>query len=114
MHNVDTEGNSFDVFTRTWSWLYIKYRESDEPPLNIDQDGEPQFFIVESDSERAEKLAAIYLFEYAGDYIEKDGSELTEDEISRCRARFELELARARESIWHQSSPDNPYPNLNN
>ena len=34
-HNVDTDGDSFRPESREWKYLYIKDRESDEPPVSI-------------------------------------------------------------------------------
>ena len=57
--NVDTEGNSIPVNSRTWTYLYIKDRESDEPSMEISLNtGKPETFDVSSRAPRLQELAA--------------------------------------------------------
>ncbi len=64
-HNVDTEGDSDFVASREWRDLYIKDRESNDPPVEIfSEEIEPLGFEVKSKSNRLEELAALYLYIY--------------------------------------------------
>lgn len=111
--NVDTEGNSCPVNSRTWTDLYIKDRESADPPIEIYQrDRNSGLFEVESASAELMELAAIYLFESCGKSMLFNNQPIYDDEKSKLQNKYSLELQRARRSIWHKSSNDNPYPNI--
>ncbi len=109
--NVDTEGDSDPVYSRSWTYLYIADRESDDPPIEIfARDGQPSSFVVESESVRLEELAALYLLLTSGKSI--SGSTSRPIDVSELRAKYSLELHRAANAIWHKSSRDLPYPGL--
>ena len=111
--NVDTDGDSNLVWSRVWTDLYIKDRESSDPFVEISASSEnPNLFEVISESERLEELASIYLFDYCGVSIEKDDKKFDAVEIDRLKDKYSDEINRANESIWHKSSENNPYPNL--
>ena len=111
--NVDTEGDAKEVWSRDWCELYIRDRESAEPRVEIHAAPEPplKFGVVSADAELAE-LAALYLYVYCGVVIERDNQALSAEETSRLKNKYTDALARAANSIWHQSSIDNPFPNL--
>ena len=111
LHNVNTDGDSFSVESRDWTNLYVKDRESDDPSVEIIEELTGPYFEVSSDSERLETIVALYLMEYCGDSIERNSLELPESAIGELRTKYEKELERGRTSVWHQSSPDVPYPN---
>ncbi len=112
MHNVDTEGNSLPVHSRQWTYLCIKDRESEDPPVEIAAQEDTDYFEIESEDQRLEQLAALYLFRFCGDGIEADGRAIPPDEEAALSTRYSVELARAGRSIWHKSSERIPYPNL--
>ncbi len=111
--DVDTEGNSHPVNSRAWTSLYIADRTRGEPPVTIEaSDDDPQVFQVESASARLEVLAALYLFPYSGSAIVAPKGSLDSVQQFALQARYSTELRRAADSLWHQASDSNPYPNL--
>jgi hypothetical protein len=110
--NVDTEGNSYPVNSRTWTELYIKNRESNDPAVDIAlREGAPATFEITSGSSRLEELAALYLCIFCGQSLSHEGVYLPPERISQLRTTYAMELARAEASVWHQSSDAYPYPN---
>ena len=111
--NVDSEGNSNPVNSRSWSGLYLKDRESKEPHVEIlGLDENPEVFEVISESSELEELTALYLFLFSGSNIEVDAKKLVQSQIKLLKDKYALQLQRAGNSIWHLSSNENPYPNL--
>lgn len=109
--NVDTDGDAEPVFSRSWTWLYLKDRESDDPALTIAAESEgSSHFTVKSASPRLQELAALYLFLHCGVSISAQGRMLDEENLARLQERYRAELARAQASVWHQSSHLQPYP----
>lgn len=111
--NVDTEGDAITVWSRCWRELYIRDRESDAPHVEIYAAPEqPLKFGVMSDDAKLAELVALYLYVSCGVVIKRDGKVLSAEEISRLKKKYTEALARAANSIWHQSGIDNPFPNL--
>ena len=109
--NVDTEGDSDPVYSRSWTYLYIADRESDDPPIEIfAKDGQPSVFAVESESERLEELAALYLFLTSGKSISSGA--IASIDVPELKNKYRLELHRAANAVWHKSSSALPYPGL--
>jgi len=112
-HNVDTDGDAIRVNSRSWTYLYIKDRMSDDPSDVIEaQDNDPSTFRVESESKKLAELTAIYLFDYCGSSIEYDGEKLDGAVIDELRRKYAKEISQAQSSIWHRSTDKTPYPNL--
>lgn len=111
--NVDTEGNSHPVNSRTWTSLYIADRTRSEPPVTIEaSEGDPCLFQVDSASARLEELAALYLFLCSGFAIVAPEGTLDAAQRLALQTNYSVEIQRAAEALWHQSSDSNPYPNL--
>ena len=111
--NVDTEGDSNPIYSRTWRDLYIKDRESEDPSIEIySEDNFPLIFEIDSKSKRLEELAAIYMYNFCGTSIANENGIVSKEEIETLRKKYTKEISRANESIWHQSSEINEYPNL--
>ena len=114
-HHVNTEGDSYSVISRTWCDLYIKDRQSNDPFVSMYAEPAKELvFYIESASKRLMELSAIYLFLYCGETIEDEQGKFTEDQIYDLMDTYDKEIQRAENSIWHQSSGKNPYPNLDN
>lgn len=112
LHNVDTDGDSLPVNSRTWTYLYIRDRESDDPPVIVHAISENQtIFEVESKSHELETLAALYMFLSCGTSISLEGRQLNPAEVDDLKKLYASQLQRAEHSIWHQSSDQRPYPN---
>lgn len=111
--NVDTDGNSNPVSSRTWSFLYVKDRESDDPSVEIyASEVDPAVFVVESGSSTLEELAALYLFLTCGESINSSGESIDVAAVEVLRDKYRTELGRANGAIWHRSSAQSPYPKL--
>lgn len=111
--NVDTDGDSDPVNSRTWSYLYIADRESDDPSIEIcANEKEPSTFEVQSESMDLVTLAALYLFLYCGASIKLDDRALEQQEVDVLKKRYASQLRRAENAIWHLASNEKRYPNL--
>ena len=107
--NVDSEGNSNPVYSREWTNLYIKDRESESPSIEIA--AENSIFSIESESANFEELVALYLFLYCGSKISCNGESLGGEYIEKLKLKYITQLGVAEKSVWHQSSSSCPYPN---
>ncbi|WP_248739025.1 hypothetical protein [Pseudomonas sp. MWU12-2029] len=109
--NVDTDGNSYPVNSRSWTYLYVKDRESDDPYIEIEaSEVDVSRFTVQSDSPRLEVLCALYLYLTCGGAISSSDQALDTAAIEILSDRYSAELSRAHGSIWHQSTDAAPYP----
>ena len=109
---MDTEGDSNPVYYRMWRYLYIKDRESEDPSIEIySEESLPLIFEIESKSKRLEELSAIYMYNFCGTLIANENGTISKGEIDTLRKKYAKELSRASQSIWHQSSEQNEYPN---
>lgn len=73
---------------------------------------DPGLFQVKSASTRLEELAALYLFICSGSAIVAPRGTLDDAQRVALEASYSVELKRAAQALWHQSSGSNPYPNL--
>lgn len=111
--NVDTDGDSCPVNSRTWTYLYIKDRESEAPSVEIAElPHDPGIFSIVSDNERLAELASIYLFTYSGLSISTSTATLSTEDIHVLSDKYSMELGNAKSAVWHLSSDVCPYPNL--
>ena len=103
--NVDTDGDSNIVTSRSWRYLYIADRESDDPSVEIyEGEKDPDTFEVVSESQELETLAALYLYLYCGASIKVGDVALNQQEIEKLKKLYASQLQRAENSIWHGSS----------
>lgn len=111
--NVDTDGDSYIVNSRTWTYLYISDRESDSPHLEIcSNKNNSNIFEVQSESNQLETVAALYLFLYCGSEIKNGIHSLRDIDVNKLKGQYVSNIERAENAIWHSSSNENPYPNL--
>lgn len=111
--NVDTDGDASPVNSRQWTYLYLKDRKDGARSVEIcARETDLEIFSVESDSSALEELAALYLFLTCGQSIVSLEAHLTASNIELLRKKYSKELCRADQSIWHQSSDAQPYPNF--
>ncbi len=109
--NVDTDGDSNPVNSRTWTYLYIADRESDDPSVEIyASEKDLGTFEVVSESRELETLAALYLFLCCGTTIKVGDSELNQQDIEKLKKLYAPQLQRAESAVWHHSSNEKPYP----
>ncbi|OMG90707.1 hypothetical protein BIZ92_20575 [Achromobacter xylosoxidans] len=109
--DVDTDGDSFPVSSRSWTYLHVKDRESDDPCVEIQvNEADGAIFNVQSESSRLEELAALYLFLACGGSISSTDRELDEASVRSLCEKYSVELGRARSSIWQLSTDESPFP----
>ncbi|MGK8222214.1 hypothetical protein ACRS2S_19880 [Achromobacter xylosoxidans] len=109
--DVDTDGDSFPVSSRSWTYLYVKDRESEDPCVDIQvNEADGAIFNVQSESSRLEELAALYLFLTCGGSISFTGQELDETSVRSLCEKYSVELGRAGRSIWQLSTDESPCP----
>lgn len=105
--DVDTDGDSFPVSSRSWTYLYVKDRESEDPCVEIQvNEADGAIFNVQSESSRLEELAALYLFLTCGGSISFTGQELDEASVRSLCEKYSVELGRAGSSIWQLSTDE--------
>ena len=110
--DVDSDGDARDVWDRGWHDLYLSARTPNAASIDLcAKDASPHLFEVNSESQRLEELAGLYLYLYCGERIERDGAPLTDAEVTDLTEKYSEELERAKGSIWHKSHKGHPYPN---
>lgn len=98
--NVDADGNSYPVNSRSWTYLYVKDRESDDPYIEIQaSEVDVSRFSVQSDSSRLEVPAVLYLYLTCGGSISSSDQVLDTAAIEMLCDRYSVELCRAHSSI---------------
>jgi hypothetical protein len=109
-HDVDSDGNSYNPASRTWTYLYMSSREIPDQTFEINEvSNQPiQFRVISTNEHLANRVAYFLARETNGDII---GIETGKEKIGD----FNLEqaLERADKSIWRKSTLENPYPNRN-
>lgn len=116
-HSVDSDGDSYNPASNTWSYLYVGSRELHGQNFEIHQVEETSLvFEVSSENELMARRAAFFLVKETNGQIHwADGMLYRFDFLSDMLGEdFDLSLAlqRADESIWRKSTLENPYPNL--
>ena len=117
-HDVDTDGDSLNPASRTWTRLWICNRENTREWIRISPTSEsPLILEIKSDLEFLAARAAYYLATHmeSGFSISPDGpfdspallSKLTGNEFD-CAAAIQ----RSLQTPFAQSTLENPYPNL--
>ena len=87
--NVDTDGDSNPADSMEWTSLWIRKRDSDLPPVDIEVCTHSSWFKVSSDDIAQEELIALYLYSNAGDKIRNDQGDLSEFDIRALEVRVE-------------------------
>ena len=117
MHNVDSEGDSYNPASRDWTELYLKNREVPSEVVDIHPlQTAPLIIAIESESESlAARIAYFLARETNGQVAGQDGEYGAYEGLrTLLGARFDVEAAirRADISIWRRATLENPYPNL--
>jgi hypothetical protein len=116
MHNVDSDGDSYNPASRDWMELYLKNREVPSEVVSVHPlEMDPLILAVESESEALAARTAFFLArETDGEVADGEGKfgRYTTLE-SRVGAEFDHEAAlrRADASVWRKATLENPYPN---
>jgi hypothetical protein len=117
-HRFDSEGDSYNPASRTWTSLYMGSREHEGEYFEIAMDSEePLIFRVTSPIFAIANRVALFLaIETRGSVIDQENKLLPYDSLENdLGGDFYLSeaLERAQNSIWRRSTLENPYPNLN-
>ena len=117
MRNVDSDGDSHNPASRTWTWLYVKDRVCPTSAVETSAvSTDPLVLVVESDdSALAARVAMFLARETAGD-VGWDGVSFgSADSLAPHLGKdFDLPaaFARADQSVWRTATEQDPYPNL--
>jgi hypothetical protein len=117
-HNYDSEGNSYEPYSRTWTELYMCCRANSDLQFNIDDiDQEPLIFEVSAKTVEIVHIVAYFLAkETKGEILDEKNHVIPLESLLSKMGNFDLStrLKLAENSIWRKSSVENPYPNLEN
>ncbi|RKG70902.1 hypothetical protein D7V88_39510 [Corallococcus terminator] len=117
LHNIDSDGDSHNPASRSWTWLYLSSREraGQRVDLGMEEGAEACMRIR---SEVPWLAAAVaYFLAMEGTSQVRRGDDTAWDDASSCvkgAGPFDLGAAmeRARVSVWRESTLEDPYPNL--
>lgn len=118
IHNLDTDGDSLNPASREWTFLYLANRENKNEYATISQDEEKvDVYLIESSTEEFGYLLTYFLAEEMNAIVSlnDDFANLIEQKDLKAKlSKYNLEeaLNRTKNSIWRQSTLENPYPNL--
>jgi hypothetical protein len=116
--NVDTDGNSYNPASRTWTQLYIQNREQPDQVVDVTPYQEsPLILLIESKQQYLAARVAFFLSTFCGGCVssQADGEYRQPDSLlSHVGVDFGTSAAmeRVAQSPFSHSSVDNPFPNL--
>jgi hypothetical protein len=115
--NFDSDGDSYNPASRTWTWLYMASREVQGQYFEIYQMSEsPLIFEVKSPNINIANRVALFLAkETNGQIISPDNNLYPYNFLTdKLGDSYNLQEAfeRADRSIWRESTLENPYPNI--
>ena len=118
LFNVDTEGDSHNPASRTWTQLYICNRQDDSEVVDVTPANEtPLVLRIESQKRYLAARTAYFLADYmSAPVAESEGGPYLEPESIQDAIGRDFDVAKAKRRV--QSSPfvrstlDDPYPNL--
>jgi hypothetical protein len=115
-HSYDSDGDSYNPASRTWTALYMGSREVSENFEMVQTEEHSAIFEVTSSDEFMVNRAALFLAkETNGQIAGPDDLLHSYHFLTDKLGDFDLRqaLERAEKSVWRKSTLDNPYPNLN-
>ena len=113
--NVDTSGNCRFPDDKSWTDVYIKDRESEQPHVvayvpeeywDDDDNCIQETFHIKSEHGDSEESVAIFLYDYCGHEIWEDNRKLSEFERNELRNKHSLRIELAKTS-QHYTPPEN-------
>jgi len=118
-HDVDSDGDSHNPASRSWTWLYLQDRAHPESIVEVHTvDLDPLILAVDSEQPTLAARVAFFLaHETHGEVSSETGVFGSPDSLlPRLGVDFDLAeaLKRAHESVWRTATEENPYPNLSN
>lgn len=118
LFNVDTDGNSYNPASRTWTQLYFCNRQDDSEIVDVTPAADtPLVLRVESKKRYLAARTAYFLADFmsAGVAESEDGPFLKPESIQDAIGKdFDVDEAmrRVQSSPFIRSTLDDPYPNL--
>jgi hypothetical protein len=117
MHDVDSDGNSFNPASRDWTELYLANREMPSEVVDVyPLHANPLILVVESTSASLAARTAFFLArETHGEVAGQEGRYGPYESLrSLLGEDFDLAAAldRADTSVWRRATLEHPYPNL--
>jgi hypothetical protein len=117
LHNVDTEGNSYNPASRDWTQLYCQNRENEAETFHVTPVSEsPLTLEVESDLPELAARVAYFLATETSAFVASDLSGPWQEPTSLRKSVGSFDLSdaelRAHKSVWREATWDDPYPNL--
>jgi len=117
LHNVDTDGNSYNPASRDWTELYCQNRENKAETFNVAPASEsPLTLEVESNLPELAARVAYFLATETSAVVSSELSGPWQEAavLRESLGSFDLAAAefRARKSVWREATLDDPYPNL--
>ncbi|MBL0018421.1 MAG: hypothetical protein IPP17_18785 [Bacteroidetes bacterium] len=116
-HNFDSEGDSYNPASQTWTWLYMRSREYKDASFEIAQsDLNPEWMEISStDVFIARRVAYFLARETDSPILLPDGTSQSLESLADALGQtFDLQAAlqRADKSVWRKATLEKPYPNL--
>lgn len=115
LHNVDTDGDSENPASRSWTWLHVQNREAPHEIVEIDEVEGSRCIRIRSATSWLAAAVAFFLAKEGRVTVSRDTHEWVDCDLLRSDAGdFDLEagLVRANTSVWRQATQSDPYPNL--
>lgn len=117
--DVDTDGDSNNPASREWTELYIQNRaDTDEVVDILPQEESPLVLRVESDRDYLAARVAYFLAVHMGGEVRVSakGPYMNPDGLLPLLGDFDRDAAmrRVADSPFSRSSPEHPYPDLDN
>ena len=116
--NVDSEGNSNNPASRTWTDLHLQNRENSEEIVDITKESTTPLILRISSPFKTMALGVAYFLVHwaSGDIYECESKTSINQKlvIDELESTFDLltRMDRAEKSIWNKSTIEDPYPNL--
>lgn len=114
-HNYDSDGNAYPAWSRHWTELYMRSRETDVYfDISPDNEEETILKITASGADEVKAIAYFLAKETKGEILTADNQIVSLEKIKSEITNFKLEerLQLAQKSIWRQTSQENPFPHL--
>jgi hypothetical protein len=117
MRNVDSDGDSHNPASQTWTWLYLKDRVSPSSPVDVSTvSTDPLLLAVESEDAALAARVAIFLARETSGEVGLDSTAFGSIDLLRPHVGQDFDLlaafARADQSVWRAATEQHPYPNL--
>ena len=117
-HEVDSDGDSYNPASRTWTDLYLENRENEHETVDVTkEEEEPLVLRVTSPSRSIALGVAYFLVHWAsGEILDAESRMPIKEKVvtDELESTFDLltRVERAEQSIWNHSTLEKPYPNL--